>query len=89
MYPQVTHVPLRADRIPQSPRELTWARHRNRQGGTPALEGASLTCTSNGSAGGTRIGAWCVSPVVGDLSCRMVEAGFAARWDRYWREHRC
>ena len=53
------------------------------------VEGAALTCTSNGPGGGSRTGAWCVSPRRGDLSCRMVQNGFAAKWGYYWREHRC
>jgi endonuclease YncB( thermonuclease family) len=53
------------------------------------VEGPSLACTSKGSAGGFRTAAWCVSPVAGDLSCRMVADGFAARWDRYWRGRTC
>ncbi len=51
------------------------------------LTGPKLSCTSDGSAGGSRT--WCVSPVHGDLSCRMVKSGHAARWDRYWKDHRC
>lgn len=53
------------------------------------IRGAPLSCVSNGSAGGGRVGAWCSSPTVGDLSCRMVADGMAARWDRYWRGHQC
>jgi endonuclease YncB( thermonuclease family) len=53
------------------------------------LSGEPLTCVSAGSAGGKRTAAWCVSPVHGDLSCRMVESGLAFKWDRYWQEHRC
>ena len=53
------------------------------------VTGATLSCTSNGSAGGSRTAAWCTSPTAGDLSCRMVREGFAARWEKYWRDHRC
>jgi endonuclease YncB( thermonuclease family) len=53
------------------------------------VAGPALACTSNGSAGGSRTAAWCVSPAAGDLSCRMVKDGFAVRWDRYWKGHRC
>lgn len=49
----------------------------------------TLQCTSTGSAGGDRTGAWCTSVQTGDLSCTMVENGYAARWDRYWENHRC
>ncbi len=54
-----------------------------------AVTGPQLSCISNGSAGGKRVAAWCSSPTVGDLSCRMVRDGYALRWDRYWRGHRC
>lgn len=53
------------------------------------VTGPALACQSNGSAGGSRTAAWCVSPVVGDLSCRMVADRFAARWDRYWDGRGC
>ena len=53
------------------------------------LEGPMLSCVSAGSAGGNRTAAWCVSPFVGDLSCRMVRDGYALKWPRYWRDHRC
>ena len=53
------------------------------------VEGPTMRCLSTGSAGGNRTGAWCVSPRGGDLSCRMVVSGMAARWDRYWGNHRC
>ena len=49
----------------------------------------AMRCTSTGSAGGDRTGAWCTAPGDGDLSCAMVQSGFAAKWDRYWRNHRC
>lgn len=53
------------------------------------VRGPSLACISDGSAGGSRTAAWCVSPVNGDLSCAMVASGTVARWDRYWRGRRC
>lgn len=53
------------------------------------VEGPKLRCRSVGGAGGNRTAAWCVSPVSGDLSCAMVKGGWALRWDRYWRNHRC
>lgn len=53
------------------------------------VRAATLTCVSEGSAGGTRTAAWCRSPVAGDLSCAVVNAGGAVRWERYWRDHRC
>lgn len=53
------------------------------------VEGPAMTCRSEGSGGGSRTAAWCVSPRSGDLSCAMVRGGWALRWDRYWRNHRC
>lgn len=53
------------------------------------LNAAPLRCEAVGSAGGKRTAAWCRSATAGDLSCRMVADGMAARWDRYWRDHRC
>jgi hypothetical protein len=53
------------------------------------IKGPALACASEGSAGGTRTAAWCVSPARGDLSCAMVASGTVAKWDRYWRDHRC
>jgi hypothetical protein len=34
------------------------------------IKGPTLSCVSNVAAGGSKAGAWCVSPVVGDLSWR-------------------
>lgn len=53
------------------------------------VTGPAMRCVSTGSAGGKRTGAWCVSPKGGDLSCVMVQTGYAARWDRYWGNHSC
>ena len=53
------------------------------------VEGPTMQCVSTGSAGGRRTGAWCVSPLGGDLSCAMIRRGHAAKWQRYWRGHRC
>lgn len=53
------------------------------------ISGQTMQCRSVGSAGGSRTAAWCISPQGGDLSCAMVRGGWAARWDRYWRDHRC
>ncbi|MES2902982.1 MAG: hypothetical protein V4696_02240 [Pseudomonadota bacterium] len=49
----------------------------------------TMTCRSEGSAGGSRTAAWCRSPGFGDLSCAIVRAGGAIRWPRYWRNHQC
>lgn len=53
------------------------------------VKGPTMTCLSFGSARGNRTGAFCTSPVHGDLSCAMVKGGAAAKWDRYWGDHRC
>nr|WP_230279789.1 hypothetical protein [Croceicoccus sp. Ery15] len=53
------------------------------------VSGPTMTCVSDGSGGGSRTAAWCVSPLGGDLSCAMLNSGFALRWDRYWRGHKC
>lgn len=53
------------------------------------VRGPTMTCLSEGSAGGTRTAAWCTLPSGQDLSCAMVATGTVLRWDRYWRGHRC
>jgi endonuclease YncB( thermonuclease family) len=53
------------------------------------VRSATMRCRSAGAAGSGRTAAWCHSPVFGDLSCAAVRAGGAARWQRYWRAHRC
>lgn len=53
------------------------------------IVGPRLQCRSTGPAGGSRTGAWCTSPTQGDISCRMVSAGMALVWDKYWKGHRC
>lgn len=41
------------------------------------ISGPTMTCLSKGGAGGSRTAAFCVSPRSGDLSCAMVQDGFA------------
>lgn len=53
------------------------------------VRGPAMRCLSDGSGGGNRTAAWCVSPRGGDINCAMVSGGWAARWDRYWGRHRC
>ena len=53
------------------------------------VRGPTMTCRSDGSAGGGRTAAFCVSPQSGDVSCNMVAGGWVAKWQRYWRGHRC
>ena len=50
------------------------------------VRGKPLTCRSAGSAKGKRVAAWCRTGAGVDLSCAMIQAGLAARWDRYWRK---
>ena len=57
--------------------------------GHVVVRAPTLTCISDGSAGGSRTAAWCRSSAVGDLSCTVIAAGGAVRWTRYWRAHRC
>lgn len=53
------------------------------------VSGPPMDCLSEGGAGGSRTAAWCRSPRSGDISCAMVRGGWALRWARYWRNHRC
>jgi endonuclease YncB( thermonuclease family) len=64
-----------------------------RTGETPdghiLVNGAPLDCLSVGSGKGTRTAAWCKTRAGVDVSCAMVDSGFALKWDRYWGNHRC
>ena len=53
------------------------------------VRGPTMTCRSDGGAGGNRTAAFCVSPQSGDVSCNMVASGWAAKWSKYWRTHNC
>lgn len=53
------------------------------------VAGPTMRCRSDGSAGGKRTAAWCVSPQGADINCQMVSNGWALRWDRFWRGHNC
>lgn len=53
------------------------------------VRAATMKCVSDGSAGGSRTAAWCVSRQVGDLSCAVVRAGGSVQWPRFWRRHQC
>jgi endonuclease YncB( thermonuclease family) len=57
--------------------------------GHAIVSGPTLTCLSDGSAGGGRTAAWCTSPRNGDLSCAMVRTRTVLIWPRYWRRHPC
>ncbi len=57
--------------------------------GHVTVQGSVMRCISDGSGGGNRTAAWCVSPKGGDLSCAMVSIKMTAKWDRYWRGHVC
>ncbi len=49
----------------------------------------TMRCRSTGGAGGNRTAAWCNLSDGRDLSCTLLATGTVARWDRYWRDHRC
>lgn len=53
------------------------------------VTGPTLRCRSDGPAGGNRTASWCLSSRAGEINCAMVTGGWAARWDRYWNNHRC
>ena len=53
------------------------------------VSGSTLTCKSEGGAGGKRTAAWCNSPQKGDVSCAMIRTGTVLPWQRYWRDHHC
>lgn len=60
-----------------------------RSTGHVLVKGPTMQCRSEGDGVGKRTAAWCVSPIGGDLSCAMVRRGWALKWARYWRAHRC
>lgn len=49
--------------------------------------GQVLRCEPVGTTYG-RVAAFCHAGGV-DLSCAMVEGGYAAKWDKHWNGHRC
>jgi hypothetical protein len=57
--------------------------------GHALVTGPTMTCRSEGGAGGSRTAAWCRSPRVGDLSCALVATRTVLVWPRYWRGHSC
>lgn len=57
--------------------------------GHVVVAGGTMTCRSEGSAGGTRTAAWCTLADGRDLSCAMVATRTVLVWDRYWKGHRC
>ena len=52
------------------------------------VKGPTMLCLSEGGAGGNRTAAFCVSPQSGDISCAMVKGRWAAKWPRYWKDHK-
>ena len=60
-----------------------------RSEGHVLVKAPPMRCLSDGPAGGSRTAAWCRTGAGLDINCRMVEAGLALRWPRYWRGHRC
>lgn len=57
--------------------------------GHVAVNGPRLSCVSAGNAKGSRTAALCRSPSTGDLSCAMVQSGYALRWPRYGGDQVC
>jgi endonuclease YncB( thermonuclease family) len=53
------------------------------------VRGDTLRCQSEGSGRGERTAAWCMTGSGTDLSCAMIRAGMAARWERYWHGRGC
>lgn len=49
--------------------------------------GQVLSCQPEGSTYG-RVAAFCRAGPV-DLSCAMLDSGTVAKWERFWRGHRC
>ncbi len=47
------------------------------------VRGEPLKCYSMGDGVGIRTAAWC-SNSMGDLSTRMVQSGYALKWEKYW-----
>ena len=47
-----------------------------------------LTCRADGTTY-NRLAAWCRRSDGVDVSCAMLLSGTVAKWDRYWRGHRC
>jgi endonuclease YncB( thermonuclease family) len=43
------------------------------------VKGPTMRCVSDGSAGGSRTAAWCISPRGGDTNCAMVKGGWLRR----------
>jgi endonuclease YncB( thermonuclease family) len=52
------------------------------------IDGQTLTCEPNGRTY-NRVAAFCRRADGVDVSCAMLASGTVARWDRYWRGHRC
>lgn len=53
------------------------------------VQGPAMRCLSVGDGVGNRTAAWCISQRFGDISCAMVEGGWALRWPVFWQGHRC
>jgi endonuclease YncB( thermonuclease family) len=52
------------------------------------IRGKPLTCRSEGSGKGFRTAAWCSTAAGRNLSCAMVQGGYALRWPQYDRDRR-
>lgn len=81
--------PVSAERSHDALVELVGVPIGRQPGGHALVRGLAMRCQSEGTGKGRRSAAWCVSPRGGDLSCAMVRGGWALKWQRYWRQHRC
>jgi endonuclease YncB( thermonuclease family) len=61
--------------------------YRSKQALEAMVTGRTLRCLPNGTSY-NRVTAWC-SADGQDLSCAMLGGGYAIRYDRFWRGHRC
>jgi endonuclease YncB( thermonuclease family) len=52
------------------------------------VEGQTLRCRASGTSY-NRVAAWCYRSDGVDVSCAMMASRTVARWDRFWRGHRC
>ncbi len=62
--------------------------HGRSREGHVLVSGKPLRCTSGGSGKGDRTAASCATPAGRDLSCAMVQSGFALRWPGYDRQRK-
>ena len=59
------------------------------QTGHVIVRAPTMTCVSEGSAGGSRTATWGAPPPRQELSRAVGATRPVLKWDRYWRSHRC